>query len=43
MKNMIGTIMKQGFEHHYSVVHADIKAELLTFCELMNIHPVVIE
>jgi len=35
--------MKQGFEHHYSVVHADIKNELVAFCEWLDIEAVVIE
>ncbi len=43
MKMLIETIMKRGFEHHYSVIHADIKAELLAFCELMSIESIVIE
>lgn len=41
MRTLIDTIMKQGFAHHYSVVHADIKEELLAFCEFMKIEPVV--
>lgn len=43
MKTLIDTIMKKGFEHHYSVVHADIKEELLSFCEIMNIEAVVVD
>ena len=42
VKTLIDTVMKQGFEHHYSVVHADIREELLAFCELMDIEPIVI-
>jgi len=40
---LINTIMKKGFEHHYAVVHADIKNELIAFCEWLNIEAVVIE
>ncbi len=40
---LIGTIMKKGFEHHYSMVHADIKKELVAFCEWLNIETVVVE
>lgn len=43
VEKLIDTIMKQGFEHHYSVVHADIKTELIAFCELMNIEAIVID
>lgn len=43
VKTLIDTIMKDGFEHHYSVVHADIKNELLAFCELMNIKAICID
>ena len=37
---LIDTIMKKGFEHHYAVIHADVKQELLQFCEWMNMEPV---
>lgn len=40
---LIGTIMKKGFEHHYAVIHADVKEELLQFCEWMHIQPVLPE
>lgn len=40
---LIDTIMKKGFEHHYAVIHADVKKELLLFCEWMNIEPVTAE
>ena len=43
MEKLIDTIMKQGFEHHYSVVHADIKEELIMFCEYLNIETVVVD
>ena len=34
---LIDTIMKKGFEHHYAVIHADVRRELIQFCEWMNI------
>lgn len=40
---LIDTILRKGFEHHYSVIHADVKAELLRLCEWMNIQPVLAE
>ena len=40
---LINTIMQKGFEHHYAVVHADIKNELIAFCEWLNIEAIVIE
>jgi len=43
VETLINTVMKQGFEHHYSVVHADIKNELVAFCEWLDIETVVIE
>jgi len=43
VKTLISTIIKQGFEHHYSVVHADIKADLLLFCELMDIEVILVD
>lgn len=42
MKTLIDTIIKEGFEHHYSVIHADIKNELLALCELCKIKPVMV-
>ncbi len=38
--SLIDTIMKKGFEHHYAVIHADVKAELIQFCEWLNIEVV---
>lgn len=40
---LIRTILREGFEHHYSVIHADVKEELLQLCEWMKIRPVVAE
>ncbi len=40
---LIDTIMMKGFEHHYTVIHADVTAELLQFCAWMNIEPVMPE
>ncbi len=37
---LIDTIMMKGFEHHYTVIHADVQAELLQFCAWMDIEPV---
>lgn len=31
------TVIGQGFEHHYSLIHGDIAAELGMLCKLMNI------
>ena len=39
---LIDTILKKGFEHHYAVIHADVKKELLLLCEWMKIEPVTI-
>lgn len=43
VKKLIDTIIKEGFEHHYSVIYADIMDELLGFCEQMNIKPIIIK
>jgi len=40
---LVDTIMMKGFEHHYTVIHADIKDELLQFCAWMEIEPVMAE
>jgi L-fucose isomerase-like protein len=43
MRELVDTVMRKGFEHHYCAVHADIKKELLSFCETKNIESVIIE
>ena len=35
--------MLKGFEHHYTVIHADVKEELLQYCAWMGIEPVMPE
>lgn len=40
---LIDTIIKKGFEHHYAVIHADVKAELLQFCEWLKIETVTVD
>jgi len=42
MRTLIGTIMAEGFGHHYSVVHADIKDALADFCALKGIKPIIV-
>jgi L-fucose isomerase-like protein len=37
------TVIEEGFEHHYSLIHGDICEELLTFCKLMNITPIMVK
>ena len=41
--HLIDTIMLKGFEHHYTVIHADVKEELLQYCAWMDIEPVMPE
>ena len=43
VKDLIDTIMLKGFEHHYTVIHADVKEELLQYCAWMDIEPVMPE
>lgn len=38
---LIDTVMRRGFEHHYAVIHADVKAALIQFCEWLGIETVV--
>ncbi len=40
---LIDTIMMKGFEHHYTVIHADLKQELLQFCDWMKIETVMVD
>jgi len=39
---LVDVIMRKGFEHHYAVIHADVKAALVQFCEWMNIEIVAV-
>lgn len=43
VKNLIDAIMLKGFEHHYTVIHADVRDELLQYCAWMGIEPVMPE
>jgi len=40
---LVGTIMNDGYKHHYSLVHADIENELIELCRWLNIDPVRIQ
>lgn len=42
VEKLVSTIMDGGFKHHYSLVHADIGAELIELCRWLNITPVTI-
>ena len=37
------TVIELGFEHHYSLIHGDITAELTHFCKILDIEPVVVK
>lgn len=43
VKKLIDTIMLKGFEHHYTVIHADVKDALLQYCAWMGIEPIIAE
>ena len=43
VRRLIDAIMLKGFEHHYTVIHADVKEELLQYCAWMGIEPVMPE
>jgi len=43
MEKLVGTIMNEGFKHHYSAIHADVEKELLELCRWLNITPVVVK
>ena len=37
------TIFNQGFEHHFSMAYGDISKELLDYCRIMDIEPVLVQ
>lgn len=43
IEKLIGTIMCEGFKHHYTMVHADIENELIELCRWLGIAPVVVK
>jgi len=43
VEKLVGTIMTEGFKHHYSIIHADIESELIELCRWLNITPVVVK
>ncbi|MFO7938098.1 MAG: L-fucose/L-arabinose isomerase family protein [Kiritimatiellia bacterium] len=42
VRDMMDTIMNEGFKHHYTMVHADIESELLELCRWLDIRPVIV-
>ena len=43
VEKLVDTIMTQGFKHHYSIIHADVEAELIELCRWLGITPVVVK
>lgn len=43
VEKLVGTIMDEGFKHHYSIIHADVEAELIELCRWLGITPVVVK
>lgn len=37
VNRILEVILKEGIEHHYSMIYEDIKDELIQFCDLMGI------
>ena len=42
-QKVIDTVMDRGFEHHYSVIHADVVQPLKIFCKWLGIEAVAVE
>lgn len=43
VEKLVGTIMTEGFKHHYSIIHADVEAELIELCRWLDITPVPVK
>ena len=41
VRKVLEKIVTEGFEHHYAVVHADLKEELVELCNRLKIEAVV--
>ena len=37
------TVINQGFEHHFSMAYGDITKELLDYCRIMDIEPILLK
>jgi len=37
VNKILEIILKEGIEHHYSMIYEDIRDELIQFCDLMEI------
>jgi L-fucose isomerase-like protein len=42
-KKLKETVFNNGFEHHFSMSYGDISSELLEFCRVMDIEPIVVK
>jgi L-fucose isomerase-like protein len=42
MKRLAETLIYEGFEHHFSVIHGEIVEELSDVCRLLDIEPVLL-
>ena len=43
VETLVGTIMTEGFKHHYSIIHADVASELVELCRWLDITPVLVK
>jgi len=43
VEKLVGTIMCEGFKHHYSIIHADVEQELVELCRWLGITPVLVK
>ena len=42
-KKLKETVFNNGFEHHFSMAYGDISSDLLDFCRVMDIEPIVVK
>ena len=42
LERIAKTLIYEGFEHHFSVIHGNVEEELLNICRLLDIQPVVL-
>ncbi len=40
VERLVDTIMREGFKHHYAIIHADVAQELVEICRWLDIAPV---
>ncbi len=42
-ETLVRTLLEQGFEHHFAMIHGDVAGQLADFCRLAGVEPLVLK